>query len=165
MSPIAPTQSTTIPAPSSAEPGPDPADPELYRFTVDQYLRMGDAGILTEDDRVELVEGLIYRKPMRKGPQSIACREAFKHLDRLVPANAYFVTCEDPVTVPGWESTPEPDISIVRGALATTPTSPAPETFLSSSRSPPPGAGSLMTGARNGRPISTAGSPCTGSST
>ena len=115
MSTIAPAQPVTMPAPSPGVPGQDPAAPELYRFTVDQYVRMGDAGILTEDDRVELVEGLIYRKPMKKGPHSITCRETFKILDRMVPAQAYFVTREDPVGVPGWESMPEPDISIVRG--------------------------------------------------
>jgi hypothetical protein len=27
------------------------------RFTVDEYLQMGQAGILNEDDRVELLDG------------------------------------------------------------------------------------------------------------
>jgi hypothetical protein len=28
-----------------------------YRFTVDEYHRLGEAGILGEDDRVELLDG------------------------------------------------------------------------------------------------------------
>jgi Uma2 family endonuclease len=94
---------------------PAAASSELYRFSVDQYRRMGDAGILTEDDRVELVEGLIYRKPMKNGPHSISCRRTSGALTRIVPAAAYFVTREDPVAIPGRASMPEPDISVVRG--------------------------------------------------
>ena len=33
-----------------------PATPRRL-LTVDEYHRMGEAGILTEDDRVELIEG------------------------------------------------------------------------------------------------------------
>jgi hypothetical protein len=32
-------------------------------LTVDEYHRMGDAGILTEDDRVELIEGELVAMP------------------------------------------------------------------------------------------------------
>ena len=72
--------------PSRRASTPPPVSPELYRFSVEQYKRMGDAGILTDDDRVELVEGLLYRKPMKKGPHSIACRETTTALTRIVPA-------------------------------------------------------------------------------
>ncbi|MGP0069915.1 MAG: Uma2 family endonuclease [Isosphaeraceae bacterium] len=114
MSTITSTQATTSPPmlPGASAP---PASPELFRFSVAQYEQMGDAGILTEDDRVELVEGLIYRKPMKKGPHSIACRETAAALSRVVPAATHFVTREDPVSIPGWASMPEPDISVVRG--------------------------------------------------
>ena len=99
MSTITSTQSTTSPAMLPGASTPPPASPELYRFSVAQYEQMGDAGILTEDDRVELVEGLIYRKPMKKGPHSIACRETAAALTRVIPAAAYFVTREDPVSI------------------------------------------------------------------
>ncbi len=115
MSTIAASQPATAPAVLPGVSTPPPACPELYRLTVNQYKRMGDAGILTEDDGVELVEGLLYRKPMKKGPHSIACRETSAALTRLVPAEAYFVTREDPVEIPGRAGMPEPDISVVRG--------------------------------------------------
>jgi Uma2 family endonuclease len=108
--------STQPTAPAAAFPGGSVSTPpELYRFTVDQYEQMGEAGILTEDDRVELVEGLLYQKPMKKGPHSIACRETASALTRLAPAESYFVTREDPVNIPGRAGMPEPDVSVVRG--------------------------------------------------
>ena len=35
----------------------------LRRFTVDEYHAMAEAGILTEDDRVELIDGVIIEMP------------------------------------------------------------------------------------------------------
>jgi Uma2 family endonuclease len=39
------------------------AEPTRRLFTVDEYHRMAEAGILCEDDRVELVEGEIIEMP------------------------------------------------------------------------------------------------------
>lgn len=36
------------------------ASPRHWKLTADQYQRMGEAGILSEDDRVELLEGELY---------------------------------------------------------------------------------------------------------
>ena len=73
MSTITKPQTSATGAPST--PSCPQESPELYRFRVDQYEQMGRAGILAEDDRVELVEGVLYRKPMKKGTHSIAARE------------------------------------------------------------------------------------------
>lgn len=35
-------------------------EPRPHRFTLEDYHRMGAAGIFIEDDRVELLEGEIY---------------------------------------------------------------------------------------------------------
>lgn len=112
------TTTTPINAGPSAVPvamAPAPPAPERYRFTSDQYKKMGEAGILTEEDRVELVEGVVYLRPLKKGPHSIACRETTTSLTRVVPVDQYFVTREDPVEIPGRAGMPEPDISVVRG--------------------------------------------------
>jgi Uma2 family endonuclease len=117
MTTVASTQTVASPVtqPGASTTAPTFTSPDLYRFTVDQYERMGDAGILTEDDRVELVEGLIYQKPMKNGPHSIAARETVAALTRIIPAEGYFVTREDPVKIPGRSGMPEPDVSVVRG--------------------------------------------------
>jgi Uma2 family endonuclease len=112
MSTITSTRAT---APPTVLPIAPAVPSEIYRFSIEQYEAMGDAEILTEDDNVELVEGVVYRKPMKKGPHSVACRRAAKSLDRVIPTDVYFVTREDPVAIPGRDSMPEPDISVVRG--------------------------------------------------
>ena len=69
-------------------PGPTPAagSPAPFRLNVAQYDAMIEAGILTEDHKVELVGGVLFRKMPKKGPHSIASRETFKVLDRLMPS-------------------------------------------------------------------------------
>ena len=55
-----------------------PATPRTL-LTVDEYHRMGDAGILTEDDRVELIEGeLVAMAPI--GGEHVATTNALTRL-------------------------------------------------------------------------------------
>src|SRR3989442_8346052 len=40
-----------------------------HRFTIDQYHRMGEAGILSEDEPVELIAGeIVVREPIGSRP-------------------------------------------------------------------------------------------------
>jgi Uma2 family endonuclease len=99
-------------------PGSPPASGEVptmpvYRFTVDQYLALTEAGILSSDDRVELLDGWIVPKMTKNPPHVVAARYLFDILSRLTPAG-WFVSKEDPVVIGG--SVPEPDIAVIRGA-------------------------------------------------
>lgn len=85
------------------------------RFTVDEYHRMADAGILTEDDRVELINGtVIARSPI--GPAHMRC---VLQLDRLFHQHIaqadlpdLFVSVQNPLRLDAhWE--PEPDVALL----------------------------------------------------
>jgi hypothetical protein len=46
--------------------------PTPRRFTVDEYYRLGETGILTPDERVELIEGEIIQMPPIGSPHAPA---------------------------------------------------------------------------------------------
>lgn len=48
-------------------------DYQRYKLSVSQYDRMVEVGILTKDDRIELIDGEMIYKP-KKGPRHAACR-------------------------------------------------------------------------------------------
>lgn len=89
------------------------AERRTRRFTADEVLRMVDAGILAEDEPVELIEGeLVVVTP--QGPPHASVTTALR--DRLVAAyGAGFVVREDKPLIAGESSLPEPDIAVVRG--------------------------------------------------
>ena len=116
MSTIAPTQPMS-PAPVTEAPVPALASPELYRFTVDQYERMGEAGILTEDDRVELIDGCVVTK-MGKKPPHVWGVDSVEHLLRDMLGGAWCVRRESPARIPPRDE-PEPDVVVARGTRVT----------------------------------------------
>jgi Uma2 family endonuclease len=83
-----------------------------HRFTVDEYHRMAEAGILTEDDRVELLDGQIV--PMTPiGPGHAGCVDALARLFMLGLGSSVIVRVQNPVVLGSYHE-PEPDIAIVR---------------------------------------------------
>lgn len=83
-----------------------------WRFTVADYHRMAEAGILGEDDRVELIEGEIIRmSPI--GREHAGC---VKYLTNVLGQGidaAAIVAVQDPLVL-GDHSEPEPDLMILR---------------------------------------------------
>lgn len=90
-----------------------PSEP-IWRLSVEQYHEMARAGILTEDDRVELLEGWLVAKMTKHPPHVIATGLINRALQGIVP-NGWYVAKEDPVTT--LDSEPEPDITVVRGDI------------------------------------------------
>ena len=81
-------------------------------FTVSEYERMAVAGILGEDDRVELIEGEIVRMAAI-GPRHAA---SVKRLNRLLEprfGDRTLIGVQDPVQLDA-HSEPEPEISLLR---------------------------------------------------
>ena len=82
------------------------------RFTVAEYHQMAQAGILGEDDRVELIEGEIVEMP------PIGDRHAAS-VDRLTErfvqrfSDAAIVRVQNPVRL-GEHSEPQPDLALLR---------------------------------------------------
>ena len=88
--------------------------PEAQRrpLTVDEYHRMGEAGILTDDDRVELIEGeLIAMAPIGSGHS--ASTNALNRLLVLAVANRGIVAVGNPVRLNRY-SEPQPDFSVLK---------------------------------------------------
>jgi Uma2 family endonuclease len=82
------------------------------RFTVDEYHRLAECGVLGEDDRVELIGGEIVRMAAM-GARHAACVTGLTEL--LVPrlAGVAVVRVQLPVAIPEHDE-PEPDIALAR---------------------------------------------------
>jgi Uma2 family endonuclease len=107
--------SAALPAISDQIESSSPFAPPPYpvrRFTVAEYEAIARAGILTEDDNVELLEGWIVPKMTKHPPHDGTIDLLLFLLAKALPVGWYprgqnVVVTED--------SEPEPDIAVVRG--------------------------------------------------
>ncbi len=80
-------------------------------FTVAEYDRMGEAGILAEDDRVELVEGeIIEMSPI--GRRHAACVARLTNLFGKLLRESAIVWVQNPIVLNDY-SEPQPDITLL----------------------------------------------------
>jgi Uma2 family endonuclease len=82
------------------------------RFTVDDYHRMGDAGILLEDDRVELIYGEILAMSPIGNPHNAAVDRANRALVRAAGDSA-IVRVQGSVRLNNYNE-PQPDIVLLK---------------------------------------------------
>ena len=98
-----------------AVPAPTPTSPatrELRKFTVDEYYRMGEAGILKADERVELIEGeIIVMAPI--GPEHSGSVDISNEIFLLLARGRFNVRIQNPLHLDDG-SEPQPDVALVR---------------------------------------------------
>lgn len=85
--------------------------PAPHLFTVDEYYRMADIGLLTEDSRVELIDGVIVDMPPI-GPGHASSVDRLGDRFRGWLGGGVIVRSQNPVRI-GPRSEPEPDLVVV----------------------------------------------------
>src|SRR5713226_5136674 len=86
-------------------------DASIARFSVARYQRMIEAGILTPDDKVELLENYVVLKMPRNPRHDSTIQRMFRPLLRSLPA-AWDLRIQSAVAL--IDSQPEPDVAVVR---------------------------------------------------
>ena len=88
------------------------AAPTRRRFTVDEYCAMAEAGILAEDERVELLDGEIFVMPPIGPPHEDGTTRLSRDLILRLGDRAW-VRVQNSVRLNDY-GLPEPDIAVVR---------------------------------------------------
>ena len=98
----------------AGSPHPAPSPFPVRRFSVQEYQQMAEAGVLTDQEDVELLEGWVTPKMIHNPPHDLAVglveeaiRSRLTEVWKLRTQSA--ITTED--------SKPEPDVAVVRGPL------------------------------------------------
>ena len=81
------------------------------RFTVPEYHKLIEIGMLTEDDDLELIDGHLVKKMSRNAPHDGTLKKVEKRLLRIIPAG-WDTRPQMGLTLTG--SVPEPDLLVVR---------------------------------------------------
>ena len=83
-----------------------------YSFTVDEFAKMGEAGIFTAEDRVELIDGEI-RKMTPIGPlHATIVNRLMATLVKLLDSSAV-LQVQNPVRLDSYNE-PQPDFSVIK---------------------------------------------------
>lgn len=85
------------------------------RFTVDEYHRMGEAGVFHEDDRLELIDGqVVAMTPI--GPAHSSCVNRLNALFAPLALREATLGVQNPLVLAEHQE-PQPDIAVLRRRL------------------------------------------------
>ncbi|MBA2441849.1 MAG: Uma2 family endonuclease [Rubrobacter sp.] len=90
-----------------------PAQTKRRRFDVHQYHRMLEAGILSEDDRVELIDGEIVEMAAVGGRHIRTVNRLNMLLSPLAVGPGLLVSVQNPLRLDD-QTEPEPDLALIR---------------------------------------------------
>lgn len=89
------------------------AEPLKRLFTRDEYYALAEAGILKPEDRVELIEGEIYRMAPIGNPHAGCVNRLVDVLAPLIAARRAVLSPQNPVNLTDI-SEPQPDVTLLR---------------------------------------------------
>ncbi len=89
-------------------------DVQRRRFTVEDNHRMGEAGILTEDDRVELIGGAIVEMSPIRDPHVRAINHLNEFMVVRLAGGEVTVSIQNPIRLSD-DTEPQPDLAVLRG--------------------------------------------------
>jgi Uma2 family endonuclease len=93
------------------------SEPTVKLWTVAEYHRLSELGLLDADGRTELIAGQILLMASKGIPHVVALRLLASELDNLLNQDrSTFIITQDPIQL-GDLSEPEPDLVIVKGAM------------------------------------------------
>src|SRR5258708_2273209 len=93
-------------------PKPVTLGPPLYLFTVEQYEKMVESGVLRSGERAELIEGVVIKKMPQDPPHAVVIEYTLDAIRPQLPTG-WRLREQKPIRL--GDSEPEPDIAIVRG--------------------------------------------------
>ncbi|MFZ1934530.1 MAG: Uma2 family endonuclease [Thermoguttaceae bacterium] len=84
----------------------------VCRFTVEKYEEMIRAGIINEDDPIELLDGWITPKMTKNAPHVLSLESVRDEIGRILP-DGWCIQSQQPMRLA--TSMPEPDVMVIRG--------------------------------------------------
>ncbi|WP_114313239.1 Uma2 family endonuclease [Thermus caldifontis] len=87
--------------------------PVRKRFTVEEFHRMAQAGLLGEDDRVELLEGEVWEMSPIGSRHAAAVRRLRRLFTPLEMEGVCLIAVQDPVRLSPF-SEPQPDLALLQ---------------------------------------------------
>jgi len=105
----------TLPRPKIVEAAPPEAglsELSLRRFTVEEYHKLIEIGVLKSGDPYELLHGWIVKKMSVNDPHRQAVSRLYRWFTRNL-SDEWYTYCQQPVTT--GDSEPEPDVSVAIG--------------------------------------------------
>lgn len=100
------------PVESKAASSGDGLELTLRKFTPEEYSRLIEEGIVGDEERLELLRGVVVNMMSKLPPHEVSVRLVSKSLDRLLPPG-YDLRSQSAVTLR--DSVPEPDCAVVIG--------------------------------------------------
>ena len=82
---------------------------EKRRFTAHEYLKMAELGILAHNEKLELIDGEIFKKMSPIGLPHIWCVMRLTKIFERVLGNKVFVSVQNPLRLDDYNE-PEPDV-------------------------------------------------------